>query len=142
MHPLSQKLSVHSLSGLCTKHILSVFWTSPMLTAKMLDIAKARSYSCLNFQVIMTLNIFLQCLGVLNNGYVYMCTHTKHFGSNSENLNKFHYLCVPISSFIILKMESARFSVLTIIEPMPEKVMWFSSEFSPEFGTHNLFLIY
>lgn len=32
----------------------------------------------------------------------------------SENLHKFHYLWVSISSFVILKMESARFSILII----------------------------
>lgn len=58
----------------------------------------------------------MSCIGaLLNNGYMCKCTHTQHsLTPKSENLDKFHYLWVSISTFGILKMESVRFSVLII----------------------------
>lgn len=98
------------------KHILS--WTSSMLKARCQILLKQDHTVALNFQVIMILKIFLQfhaqelCLTMAV--CIHALTPSTLWLQKSENLDKFHYLWVSLSSFIILKMESARFSGLTI----------------------------
>lgn len=94
------------------------FWTSSRLIARCWILVKQDHTVVLYFQHFYDTKNFstISCTGaLLNNGYVYTCTHTKHsLAPKSENLDKFHYLWVSITSFVILKMDSARLSVLTI----------------------------
>lgn len=93
--------------------VLDIF----QVNSQMLNITEAGSLLFYIFNIFMIVKICLQfhaqglCLTMAT------CVHVltpNTLTPKSENLDKFHYLCVSISSFVILKMESARLSLLTI----------------------------